>query len=153
LAAVNVRTLEAAAVPLRDVAEKAAVTPLGRPAIDRAIAELKPFDGDVATVSFTLLPALTFSDAELGVSVNVGAGITTEMASFAVCPAPVAATVSAYVPGVAEELAVTVKTSEPEPGDAIVLEANTAVTPVGAPEVTNVTADFRLALAVEVMVV
>ena len=95
LAAVSVSTLDAAAVPLRDVAENAAVTPLGNPAINRAIAELKPFTGDVASVSLTVFAAVTLSDAVVGVSVNAGAGITTEIANFAVWPPPAAVTVNA----------------------------------------------------------
>ena len=37
----------------------------------------------------------------------------------------------------------------PEPGDAIVAGAKVAVTPVGAPVMDNVTADFNAAFAVD----
>ena len=96
LAAVSVSTLDAATVPLRDVAEKFPVTPLGNPAIDSAIVEeLKPFTGVVTTVSVTVVAAVMLSDAVVGVSVNVGAGITSEIARVAVCPLPAAVTVNA----------------------------------------------------------
>ncbi len=94
LAAVRVNALEAAAAPLTDVAEKAAVTPVGKPAIVRAMAELKPFTGVVANVVLTELPAVTLSDAGLGTNVNVGAGIVSEIVRCAVWPPPVAVAVN-----------------------------------------------------------
>jgi hypothetical protein len=95
LAAVSVRTLAAAADPLSDVAEKAAVTPLGKPAMDRPMAALKPFAGVVVKVVLAVLPAVMFSDVVTGESVKDGAGIASEIASLAVCPPPVAVTVNA----------------------------------------------------------
>jgi hypothetical protein len=63
-----------------------------------------------------------------------------------------AVTVSAYVPGFAEELAATFNVTTPEPGDAMELDESVAVTPVGAPVTVSATAAVRL-VAAEVIVV
>jgi hypothetical protein len=138
---------------MSDVAEKTAVTPAGKPATEREMAELKPFSSAVVKVVLTELPPVTLRDAVVGDSVNVGVGIVTETANFAVWPPPVAVIVREYRPGTAEGLAVTFKADEPEPGDPMVADANAAVTPIGAPATDNVTADFRDALAVVVTLV
>jgi hypothetical protein len=57
------------------------------------------------------------------------------------------------VPAATVEDATTFNTSVPEPGEAMLADANVATRPVGAPVTTSVTADFSEALAVEVIVV
>ena len=76
--------LEAAAAPLMDAGENAAVTPAGRPETDSAKAALKPFWGVAETTTCAELPWRALSDAVFVAMVNVGVGTATEIASVAV---------------------------------------------------------------------
>ncbi len=92
-AAVSVSTLVAGALPLTEEFEKLPVTPLGSPETESAMAELKPLEGVVVSVTWPLVPLGTLTDVALAASVKVGAGTTTEMVCFAVWPPPAAVTV------------------------------------------------------------
>jgi hypothetical protein len=79
-----------------DVGLKLAVTPVGAPDADRAIAELKPPETAVVMVEAPLLPCTT--ETEVGEAVSVKAGLATavtvsEIAADSVRPPPVPVTV------------------------------------------------------------
>ena len=76
--------LEPVAAPVIVAGEKAAVTPLGRPETDKAIAELKPFCVVVATVRLAALPWMTVAVLALAGQDNVGTTRVTDRGSFAV---------------------------------------------------------------------
>ena len=58
-------------------------------------------------------------------------------------PPPVAVTVTVAAPTAAVELADRVRVEDPEPGAAIEVGLNPAVTPEGRPEVDNDTAELK----------
>jgi hypothetical protein len=129
-----------------------AVKPAGAPETVRATAELKPLRRAEVMPTCEVFPIMAVTEVALGVSVNVGVGTTTDTLTLAVWPPPTPVTVIAYVPGITVEAAVTFKVDAPEPGEAIVGDEKVAIIPVGIPVTVNATADFRVALAVEVIV-
>jgi hypothetical protein len=84
LATITEIVLEAAEAPVRVAGEKATVMPAGKPVAESATDELKPFCGVLVTATCTVVPTGALTEVEFALSVNVGVGITTETATFAV---------------------------------------------------------------------
>jgi hypothetical protein len=100
------------------VGAKFAVTPLGRPDTDRAMAELNPFPTVVVKVICAELPVATL--AFEGLADNVKVAKTVKLSVWVlVIPPPVAVTVKLAVPAAAVEVAESVRTLLPVPGAAI----------------------------------
>jgi hypothetical protein len=152
LPAAKVTTLEPPFVPEIVVGANVAVTPAGNPLADRTIDALKPFWGAAETVTGAFDPAATVTEADVGETVNVGVGTTTETVSVVDWLPLTAFTVSGYVPAATVAAAEKFSTSLPDPGEAIEEEANVAVKPVGIPVTDMATAAFT-ATALEVTVV
>jgi hypothetical protein len=113
-----------------------AVTPLGKPEIDKVTLLLKPFCGARVIAVMPLPPCgipKPFGDAE---SVKFGPGFTvTETVAVWVKPPTVPVTVTVAVPVVAVFVAVSVMVLEPVAGFGV----KDAVTPVGSPEADKLT--------------
>jgi hypothetical protein len=127
-----------------EVGLKAAVTPLGRPDADRAIAELKPPETAVVMVDLPVLPSAI--DTEVGEAASVNAGVAaevtvSEMVAVCVMPPPVPVTVMEYVPVAVVDATVRVAVDVPEPGAAMDVGLKPTVTPVGCPLAVNATAE------------
>jgi hypothetical protein len=129
-----------------DVGLKLALTPEGSPEADRDTAELKPPDMVVDIVELPEPPCVT--ETEVGEALmakfGVGAAVTVKPRVAAwLLPPPEAVIVTVDVPTVADELAVSVKVEEPEPGAAIVEGLKLALTPEGSPEADRDTAELK----------
>ena len=117
------------------LAEKLAVTPLGRPVALNVVAELKLFWLVMVIVLVPLLPRTIVSEAGEVARVKLGAGIVRASVVVAVSEPKVPLMVIVAVPTVAELLAVNLRTLLPVVG----LVAKDAVTPEGRPEAASVT--------------
>jgi hypothetical protein len=151
-AAVNVSVLVPVAVPLSVVGEKEAVTPVGKPEAVKVTVELKPPDGAMDTGRLVAEPDGTLATVEEGFSANEGLTIVSVVVAFATRFPPLAITVRVYVPTAAVFDAITVAVTEPEPGDATLLDDKLTVMPAGTPETVRVTADLNVPPAVTVVV-
>lgn len=116
---------------------KLPVTPFGSPLTDSVTADLKPLTPAVDTVTGIDPPRATITFVPPSVSVNVGPITVRLRASVLVTPPPVACTVSENVPPTAVAAAVSVSVLLPVPGEAMLVGANLAVTPVGSPVTEN----------------
>lgn len=119
-----------------EVGLKEAVTPVGIPVADNAIAELKPPETVVVMVDVPLLPAVT--ETEVGEAASVKAGVAaavtvneTDVVWVMLSPEPVM--VMEYVPGAVVEATVKVAVEVPEPGAEMDVGLKPTVTPVGMP--------------------
>jgi hypothetical protein len=136
----------AAAVSVRVLVEvvlaglNTAVTPLGKPAIERLTAPVKPFSGVKVTVLVADIPCPTLTLAGDAASEKVGAAsVRTKVALAEMLPdvpAAVPVTVNVVVPSGAELPAVSVSVLV----DVALAGLNAAVTPVGNPAITKLTA-------------
>jgi hypothetical protein len=131
------------------VGENAAVTPLGNPLTDNATAALK-FCAAVVSVKLVRLPAARLAVVVFDVNAIAGAGAVTVklMATVFVTPPPVPVTVSAALPTVAPEAAVSVSVllplpDEVTPGEVMLLGENAAVTPFGNPLTESATVEVN----------
>jgi hypothetical protein len=132
---------------------KLPVTPDGTPVADKAIAELKPPETVVVTMTYPLLPRFRYPDVgETEMVKAPAAGVVTVSDTVAVCviPLPVPVTVIVWVPAAVVEATARVKVDVPVP----VMEAGLklAVTPLGWPLAVKVTAESKPSRKVEVMV-
>lgn len=119
-----------------DVGLKAAVTPVGRPEADNAIAELNPPETVVVMVDVPVLPCATETDVGDAASVKAGTGAevtVSEMVAVCVIPPPVPLTVMVYVPVAVVDATASVAVEVPEPGAAMGVGLKLTVTPVGWP--------------------
>lgn len=126
------------------VGENAAVTPLGNPVTDNAIAALK-FCAVVVSVTPVRPPAARFALTVFEVSAIAGAGAVTVKLTAAVfvTPPPLPVTVSAAVPTVALEAAVSVSVLLPLLGEVMLVGENAPVTPFGNPLTESATAEVN----------
>jgi hypothetical protein len=138
-AAVNLSTLTA--VPLMLVGEKAAVTPLGRPAIVSATAELNPFCGVAKTFTDVELPAMTGNDVSDDASAKLGVAITSDSVTVCLRDPLVAVMVTVDELPTAVVAAVNLRALTPVP--MIAAGVKVAVTPVGKPETANATVELN----------
>jgi hypothetical protein len=148
LVAVSVSTLEVA----EDVGLKAAVTPLGMPEAVKATLPVNPPTSVTVMVSVPLLPCLTVREDADGLSVKPVVTLALTVRAMVVVAVvlpevPVTVTVTGP-PVVAVLLAVSVSTLELV--EDVGLKA--AVTPLGIPEVVNVTLPLKPSTSVTVMV-
>jgi hypothetical protein len=134
------------------VREKLAVTPLGSPLTDNATAELNPVPAVVVNVMGVEAPGATLALEALDASVKVGGNTVRLMVLVFVTPPPVAVTVRVQVRAVVPEATASVKVLVPLPGDAMLVGAKLAVTPVGSPLTDKAIADWNPFPAVVVTV-
>jgi hypothetical protein len=131
------------------LAEKLAVTPLGRPVALNVVAELKLFWLVMVIVLVPVLPRTIVSEAGDAEMVKLGAAVTVrESVVVAVSEPEVPLMVIVAVPTVAVLLAVSVSTLLPVVG----LVPNAAVTPLGKPEAARVTLPVNPLTAVTAIV-
>ena len=126
-----------------EVGLKVAVTPVGRPLAESEIAELKPPATVVVTLEVLEPPRATeteVGEAETVKLAETGAVTVSETVVVCVTPPPVPVTVMEYVPVAVVEATVRVKVEVPDPGAAIEVGLNAAVTPVGRPLADKATA-------------
>jgi len=125
---------------------KLAVTPLGKPVAESAIAALKPplTVLDIVVLAELLCTTDTLVGDALTAKLGVWAEVTVR-ATVEVCviPPPVALTVTLNVPVVAVLLAVNRSVELPVPGAAIEVGVKLAVTPEGRPVADNDTAELK----------
>jgi hypothetical protein len=144
--AVSVKVEEPEPGAAIDVGLKLALTPEGSPEADKDTAELKPPEIVVDKVELPEPPCVTETEVgeALMVKFGVGAAVTVNP-SVAVwlLPPPVAAIVTVAEPTVADDVAVTVRVDEPEPGAAIVEGLKLALTPEGSPEAEREIAELN----------
>lgn len=124
------------------VGAKLAVTPVGSPVIENAIAALNPLPPLVVKVICTDLPGATLALEVLGDNVKVAKTVKLTVWVL-VTPPPVADTVREETPGAAVEPAERVSMLLPFPGAAIVVGKKLAVTPLGSPVTDNAMAELN----------
>lgn len=126
-----------------EVGLKAAVTPLGRPEAESAIAELNPPETAVVMVELPVPPCAT--ETAVGEADNVKAGVAvavtvSEMVAVCVMLPPVPVTVMVYVPVAVPVATASVAVDDPEPGAAMDVGLKLTVTPLGWPLADKATA-------------
>ena len=123
-----------------------AVTPAGRPEADKDTAELKPPDIVVEMVELPEPPCATEIDAGAAEIEKSGLAVAlTVRVRLTECdiPPPVPVMVTVEVPVAADEVAVSVRVEDPEPGAAIDAGLKLALTPEGRPDADNDTAALK----------
>jgi hypothetical protein len=123
-----------------------AVTPDGSPEADNDSVELKPPDIAVEIVEVPEAPCdIETEDGDAVIEKSgVAAAVTVNPKVVVwVLPPPVAVMVTVAVPTVADELAVTVRVEEPEPGAAIDDGLKLAFTPEGRPDAERETDELN----------
>lgn len=121
---------------------KLAVTPLGTPLIDNATAEVKPLTRVVVNVTGIDPPGATAALVALDESVKVPK-IVRLTACVLVTPPPVAVMVKVKAPAGTVEPAASDNVLLPAPGEGMLVGANVAVTPAGAPPIESATAELN----------
>jgi hypothetical protein len=136
LLAVNVRVELPDPGAAMEVGLNEAVTPAGSPLAESEIAELKPPETVVETVLLPEPPCATETLVGEALIVKLGDAVAETEREIVVLwetPPPLALIVTVDVPVVAVLLAVNVRVELPEPGAAMEVGLNEAVTPAGSP--------------------
>ena len=153
-AAFSVRRLDPLPGDAMLAGAKVAVTPLGIPVADSAIADLNPFSAAVETVTVVEPPAATVARAAvvaaLTVKEKLGAATVTAIEAVRERPPPLPLMVTEALPATA--FAAAVKVTVTGAAAVSVVEENFMVTPAGAPLAVNETGELNPACAVSVIV-